>query len=170
MEVLYEPSPTGVFAAQAIEELEASVGSKLPDDYKDFVTKLGGVRFPSPRVTYDVEWRRVDAKALESDEDEDFEDDFMLLVLSDPENIHEHIRYLHAKDGTYEPFLPKTFFPFAKGATGDYLVMSLAENDYGAVYVYFPSDDPWGTGENNYLGYIASSFTDFIENKIRPYE
>lgn len=168
---LYEPSARGPFTATEIEELEQTLGCKLPVDYAEFVRTLGPVRFPSPRVTFDVVWQRVDGKAMDADEDEDFEDDFMLMILSDFENIQEHIRFLHgaySKDGT--SFIDKSLFPFSSDVDRGFLLMSLAEETYGKVYIYFPGDDPWGTGNNNYLGYVAGSFTDFIENKIRPYE
>jgi len=169
-DIVIEPSARERFSASDLNQIELAMGTNLPEDYKAFVSKMGPVSFGEDGVTFDVEWRRVDKKAMALGEDEDFEDDFMLLVLSDVDDVREHIDWLHAISGNYDPMVPRDFFPFSTGASREYFLMSLAKEDYGAVYLYFPSDDPWGTSENNYLGYIASSFTDFIENKIRPYE
>lgn len=167
-------SARGVVDAAELESLEQQVGFELPSDYKTFMMTFGPVGFGDEGVTYDVEWRRVDGKPLSSDEDEDededFEDDFLLLVLSNPEYIRECLSRLWLSGGAKVPRIPDKYFPIAQEAIYPYVVMSLEGDDYGAIYLYYPSDDPWGTGENNYLGYIAKSFTDFIENKIRPYE
>ena len=171
MVTLYEIDEENAFDASALAEIEQKLGLALPNDYKGFVLSTGDVAFIDDGVTSDFEWRRSNGAAIQSDETEDFEDEYMLLVLDGPEEIIENINVLHGhyrQDGV--GMLPKHLFPFTAGATREYLLISLAPKDHGSVYLYFPSDDPWGTGENNYLGYIASSFTDFIENKIRPYE
>lgn len=171
MIVNIQKSSRGVFSSEDIASLQTEAGGRLPEDFATFMQTMGPVSFGDDGVTFDVTWQRVDGEDMTADEDEEFQDDFMLLVFSGIESIKKHIRFLHgaySKDG--EPMIDKSLFPFSSDVDRGFLLMSLAEDTYGKIYVYFPADDPWGTGNNNYLGYIAASFTDFIENKIRPYE
>ncbi|MFM2390219.1 MAG: hypothetical protein RLZZ437_1774 [Pseudomonadota bacterium] len=50
------------------------------------------------------------------------------------------------------------------------VVMNVEQGDpdFGKVYVWFPSHDPWMTGTNTReLGFVANSFADFMNNLAR---
>ncbi len=171
MTALFRPTQRNDYTEAEIQRLIRAAEKPLPQDYLDFLREFGGVSFADAGVTFDVTWQRVDGQPMAADEDDDFEDDFMILILSSPQMVLETRSWLHGDDNPHlPPIIPKTLFPISRDADRGILLISLAEGTYGHVYIYFPGYDLWGTGNNNYLGYIASSFTDFIQNKIRLYE
>lgn len=170
MTIDLSPSPRGPMTEAELNDLEARAGHRLSDDYRSFMKTMGPVNFGDDGATFDVDWRRIDGQPMAADEDEDFEDDFMLLVLSDAEVIASNIDFLNTAHGAQGPMVPPVLFPFAAQATRGYLLMSLAQSDSGSIYLYYPSNDPYGEGENAYLGYIAPSFSTFLDTALRPYE
>jgi hypothetical protein len=93
--------------------------------------------------------------------------------LGDMRNLRLGTRSYYRDPEMAQNYLPPTYvnIGFAEPGPMD-VVMNVAVGgpDYGKVYVWFPSRDPWMTGSNTRgLGYVAGSFADFM-NGLAPKE
>ncbi len=119
-----------------VEEIELELGVKFPSDYKDFMLVYNGGSSASTGVYfggYD------DGVRFSS---------FLPLKYGD-DTLEES--YLESRD-----VLPENLTPIGYTGTG-FLAMSLGENDYGSVYVYYSDVEP---------EFLATSFTEFLNGLV----
>ena len=134
--------------SESISDFEGKIGSKLPDDYKNFLLKYNGGQ-PLPNSF----------KFFSNKEDGSSVDRFLSLGKEKNSNL---LKYYN----NYKDRIPSYFFPIAHDAGGNLICISCSESDYGYIYFWdhekeqnHAHTDYWG---NIYL--IDKSFNRFITN------
>lgn len=61
------------------------------------------------------------------------------------------------------PQYPENMFPIGGTAGQDMILLELSPQK-GRIWYWPEREDAWGRGDNKTLGYVAGSFTDFINN------
>lgn len=106
---------------------------KLPEDYKEHILKYNG-GYPNYEFINDI---RIHY--------------FHTITHSDHslENILEKLEHV----------LPKDFFPIAKDEGGNHICISLKQETYGEIYIWYHDMD-----ENKELEFLARDFNSLMNN------
>lgn len=139
-----------------IARVEAALGLTLPDDYKAFLKAHGF-----------VEWD-ID---IPDSFDYRFGPDHQPTVKNDGCISHlwpaAHLERMAADvrtgaAGSPPLFYPNTHFPIGGTPGQDQILMELTPKQ-GRIWFWPEREDHWGQGDNTELGFVAETFTDFIE-------
>jgi len=135
-----------------IDEFEIQLGNLLPDDYKKFLLKFNG-GFPEKKIFH------ID--------DQQGEDILSVLYGIDKENkTREHLTLAY-NFNFLRIDLPQNILPIGHDPGGNYICMSLSEDNYGKIYFWdheVPNEDKNGKTNYNNMYLIAEDFNVFIDN------
>ncbi|MGP3591072.1 SMI1/KNR4 family protein [Vagococcus sp. WN89Y] len=136
----------GALSEQEVANLENQLRIKLPSDYREFLKKHNG-GYPQP-----------DSFDFDDGNDGSSVDKFLEVGDSKNESIVEYYN-------DYKARIPKNFFPVAKDAGGNLILIEI--NDAGSGVYYWDHENETDDGDtpgmdNMYL--ITPNFNDFIDN------
>jgi len=138
----------GALPLQRLEQFEALLGTRLPDEYRQFLLQHNGGK-PTPSVFM-----------ISADEGD--------AMLHHVYGLHDgplHIRLDRARQ-TYLDRMPRSLFPIADDPGGNAICLGISGNERGKVYFWDhemeadEGDEP--TFENVYL--VAESFASFLKS------
>ena len=127
------------------------LGRKLPADYRTFLIRYdGGSPYPNifDEVTPDAVRRGPDTQAF-------------CDVIYDLDYARSE-----TDDATYGNAVPSGFIPIAQDPGGLEILLSLRDADFGHVFLWQGTTEPWGSEGNNEnrLFRQASSFVAFLDS------
>ncbi len=132
--------PDEAALADAVAELEAALGTTLPEPYRSFLLTYGGGA-PYPLI-FDY--------APDEDDPERFLD-----RLNRPARVQELFTGKTFGDGT-----PQGFAAIGEDPGGLIVLLSLHPGDFGAIYAWSATAEPWG-GPNNSPDMLVHLGADF---------
>jgi hypothetical protein len=145
--------PHGKISALKIQELEASIGYPLPNDYRNFLLACNGGRTEEGIFDYKLPDGRTWTGGVR---------EFLGFDLEYQKNIEFFLTMRGER-------VPANTIPIATDEGGNFIVLSFIGEDTGKVYFWDHNEetevDSQPTYENMY--FIANSFTDFL-NCLRP--
>lgn len=138
-----------------VAEVRRLAGAPLPDDYLDFLSRYGFASWDDALPAwFSYAVRQGDAVVEQTS---------ALTHLQSPSSIASLLQHAWSDDpASGFPVAPSTMFPFAGTAGQDLILLNLAP-ERGIWFLPEGREDPWGTGDNTQLGYIAPDFTTFID-------
>ena len=138
--------------AEEIAEVEALAGRSLPADYKGFLKDHGFVEWDMDIPdTFDYRLG-TDQPVVKS---------AYIAHLSNLAFLREFDKYGRADNPSQGlPQFPAEYFPIGGTPGQDKILLELGT---GRIWYWPERADPWGTGDNTELGYVAESFTRFVE-------
>jgi hypothetical protein len=155
-----EPKATAADIAAA----EAALGVKLPDDYKEFISRHGFVMFGR-----DSEERNLFSYVIEDRGQRETRQRGVSFLLELDKAVGNY-RYMTSTEDPEDdsrPMIPEGYLPIASDAGHGRLLLDIAANP-GQVWFWPQSEWRWGMEDNRALGFVAESFEAFI-NGLRPY-
>jgi hypothetical protein len=150
----FEKRPDPRFSEAEISEIEAEIKEKLPESFKEFLLEHGEMmfelgEFAKVKVYFDVnQTELVQEAALSYLGSKD-------LILRDWKAYaleHEYIEDIG-------PRIPPQMLPIGRALMrrDAILLLNLSEKNNGSIWIWDGPDETWGTGENRFIGYVASS-------------
>lgn len=155
-----EPKATPADIAMA----ESALGVRLPDDYKEFVSRYGFVMFGR-----DAEERNLFSYVIEEGGQRETRQRGVSFLLELDKAVRNY-RYMTSTEDPEDetrPMIPDGYLPIASDAGHGRLLLDIAAHP-GQVWFWPQSEWRWGTQDNRRLGFVAESFEAFI-NGLRPY-
>lgn len=160
MAVIITDSEAGT-SLEAIEEVEIRLGKQFPDEYKCFILKHNGgrpepchFRFKHPTGVWDP-YSNYDANGKW--------DWGMIAYFLSFSGQHETLfDYLIS----YEGRIPHDTLPIARDPGGNPILLAVSGANKGKVYFWMRENEPEDEEIINgfdYLGFVADSFTEFLE-------
>jgi hypothetical protein len=142
---------------EAVAGIMALGKGALPRDYLEFIATYG---FP--------EWEYTVPDSFDARTEADGQitvDERAISHLWSFESLSEKTKNIWRKDNPQNgfPMLPDNMFPVG-GTPGQDLVVVEMEPEKGRIWYWRFTNDAWGTPGNRTLGFVANSFTDFINN------
>lgn len=131
-----------------IRNWERMTGGSLPDDYKSFLFRFnGGSVYP-----------RLFKQSIPPS---------ILPSISAEEILDRLYRWdqvvaLYNRDG-YGKGIPEGYLDIGETPGPLEILMSIRKEDYGNIFAWIRSSSPWGTGSNDRLFLIATSFKIFLK-------
>ena len=150
-----------------LKELASRVRGNLPRRYVEILEVFGPPYFEKGDKAFTVDWSRFDGKKLRHDEQALFPEDYAISVFSSPPRLTEMLDHIEFCSSFEAPCLPRPFFPFATDVFSMMLLFDLSPERHGQIYAWQPVPEPWGEGENQYIGFVADSLDDFLFNRLR---
>lgn len=128
----------------------------LPKDYQEFIAEYPGGITPTEEDNFIV--------AQFKEESIEVQVDYLISLESLISDYSFGYESIYA-DGSKSK-LPPLHIIIASGSIDDFVLnVDKKSPDFGKVYNWTRSGDPWGTGDNTEgLGWVANSFTDFLNN------
>lgn len=152
------------FTPEQVAQIEARIGEALPEPYKEIVMTHGDLYFEHPRL-FDVEWQRIDGEPLDPAESRDFVTEYATYGFHSAERVLEQLDLIRMNIGDN---LPERYFPFAQDLQAMHLMLDLKRGrGHGAIWAWWFKSEPWGTGDNQYVGYVAESLEAFLFEATR---
>lgn len=166
------------FTEERLEQIEKHVGNPLPQSYRDFALKYGGVSIND----------RTKKKWYESRNLEYSQFDFpehcwaQFRIGSQTENrrvfVRDFLTWVQVEesylDFTVGPifddvdfFFPKFLVPIARDSGDSYFLVETG-SDKERIFFWERSDDQWGTGSNTMVGFVAKDVYELINNLEYP--
>ncbi len=131
------------------------MGRTPPADYQEFLLSHGFVEWDID-IPDTFQWRL-------RGEGQDVVKSSSVTHLEPVRKMESYLRHGRVDDPSRGlPQFPAEFFPIAGTAGQDAILMELAP-EHGRIWYWPEREDPWGTGDNTELGFVAESFTAFIE-------
>jgi len=151
-----------VFTDAQLAEIEKLVSKKLPVDLKTFLKQYGGVStgvgylddpvaFFVVRVQMGTSVSEYSAGFSYFTSHEEMVRSYTILTGDSP----------HFDAG---PRIPELMLPINNPSDNDMLLLDLSDKNYGKIWYWKAIEETWGSEDNNMLGYVAKSFTDFINS------
>ena len=130
---------------EEIQEFESQLGIRLPEEYRNYLLKHNGAL---PRkLDY---WMPGEKNWIES-----VHEMYALLSTDHPRSIRQFL--------TEDYGVPSGWLPIANSGYGDFTVISMLEEDFGAIYYLFHEVHGYDPTERTRGVYkLASSFTEWI--------
>jgi hypothetical protein len=155
-------------AESEIEKIEDLLGHSLTKDYVETLKQCNAPYIESLDKVVHCRWLNLDQSPAEGDEAEEFETISPIFSLWNVDTIITELKQVHEYSDKSKTFLPKWFVPIAhNGGGGDYIMDVSSGPDRGSIYLWYVNlNDPWGDGNNRFVGHIADNFTQFIQEKI----
>ena len=158
------------FSASEVAEIEQTVGMPLPESYKAFVAVHGNAYvtedFDDWRYVH-VDWRRTDGRPVPPEDAEEIETVFPFYGLWPADTALDQYTTLHIADDRLLT-IPRHYFPIGHDTGGAKFWLDLSEEGKGSVWVIYTNINvPWGEEGNNYIGFVAHDFEDFIAAKLQ---
>ncbi|PID36634.1 MAG: hypothetical protein CR993_04645 [Rhodobacterales bacterium] len=88
-------------------------------------------------------------------------------AFSHEEDYFEEFRELYEYVPETKTTIPKKYFPVGTDISGMYLLMDISPEKFGTIWAWHKSTDPWGKGDNLYIGFVADSYEDFLFNRLQ---
>ena len=139
----------------ALAQLTALAKTPLPADYIAFLKTHGFAQWDTELPSW-FSYRLEEAGGVVARRTR-------LAFLNDPEAVAQTLKFGFADDAPNGlPIAPPHMFPIAGTDGSDTILLDKVD---GGVW-FWPEDrqDPWGTGDNTVHGYVAPTFSDFINN------
>ena len=151
-----------------LARLSKRVTGQLPPRYAKIITEYGIPSFDLDGRYFDVAWSRIDGEVVTAPELERLQTEFLtfgFLTSETVANVLDMFERYAPRDGGFAA--PPHFFPFAQDVYSLTLVFDLSPERHGQIYAWQPVPEPWGEGENRYIGFVADSLDDFLFNRLR---
>jgi len=149
-----------VFTDENFLKVEKLVSKNLPDDVKDFLKKYGGVStglgyiddpiaFFIVRVPMGTAMREFSTGFSYFASYDEMIESYTILTGDSP----------HFDAGTR---IPEKMIPVSNPSDNNMILLDLSDKNYGKIWYWEAVEETWGSEDNNMLGFVANSFTDFI--------
>ncbi|NMO17778.1 SMI1/KNR4 family protein [Pyxidicoccus fallax] len=132
---------------ERIQEVEAQLGRKLPDEYKRFLLKQHGGH-PEPCEFEFVRQGEKDWAVIA----------YFLNLGDEHETLSEYLI-------SYEDRIPRDTLPIARDPGGNPILLAVSGKNQGKVYFWmreYEPDDPDEVQEYDHLGFVANSLDEFL--------
>ncbi|NJN05155.1 MAG: SMI1/KNR4 family protein [Rhodobacteraceae bacterium] len=138
-----------------IAELEALAGQALPADLIGFLRTHGFVEWDIDIPdTFDYRLGQSGQTVVKS---------AYVGRMASLHSLRDFVRYGRAENPSLGlPQFPPTYWPVVRTPGQDVVLTELGPSA-GRIWYWPERADPWGTGDNTELGFVADSFTAFIE-------
>lgn len=151
--------------AEDIQLIESSLGIKLPTSYVEFITRYGFVIFQSG---IDGMRDAFDYTITYPDRVEVHEGDIAYMMKADRVIQSYNIATDPDYGEEWSPCFPRNYLPIAGDAGQGSILLELDGDHPGRIWYWTEKQWPWGEEDNTWLGFVAESFYDFINN-LHPY-
>lgn len=142
--------------AADIMRVEAALGQELPADYKAFVGEHGFVE-------WDIDIPDSFDYRLGPEHQPTIKNDGCISHLWPVRHLERMAADQRSEGQDGLPLLyPNTHFPIGGTPGQDQILLELTPKP-GRIWFWPEREDPWGTGDNTELGFVAETFTAFIE-------
>jgi SMI1 / KNR4 family (SUKH-1) len=147
--------------ASDIAQIEGALGTRLPADYIEFVTRYGFVIFGD-----DDQRTCVFRYTLQGTGQRELHQHEIAFLYESPRvlKVWRNMGDTGQASGGSPPMLPPGVFPIGSDPGQGLILLELAT---GKVLFWRENDAPWGEGGNTRLGEVSESFATFI-NGLQP--
>lgn len=140
---------------EEIDELVGLAGYQLPADLTGFLRSYG-------LVEWDIDIPDTFDYRLGGEGQSIVRSAFVGRMAS-LNSLRNHVRYGQAYNPSMGlPQYPANYWPIVRTPGQDVVLIEL-EPTLGRIWYWPEREDPWGTGDNTEPGFVADSFTAFIE-------
>lgn len=153
-------------------KIEGILGCKIPEDYRHFLESCNGASIAMPPdeigAAVKVKWLRSDLTRAQPEEVADFPVLFFIGgIWAAAEVISEMEQFFVYGDQSLG-FLPRHYLPISQDNGGsDYIIDVSDGPQRGHVYLWpVNTNVSFGQERNEYIGFVARSFTEFVNEKI----
>ena len=144
--------------------IEATIGSRLPSPYVEFVTQFGFVVFEDIPGMRDAFHYTV---TFDGEEEKRQGDISFFHEPGELIQVHKYSTTAESEEDDMRPLFPAHFVPIASDAGQGEILLELGDHA-GRVWYWTEKEWAWGMGDNTWLGFVADDFYEFI-NKLQPF-
>jgi hypothetical protein len=149
-----------------LTQIETSIKQAFPAEYKEIITNYGFPYF-EPAMCFVPVWQKYNNEPFTQEELEGMTDvpERGIATFQEITTLAETYELLAQFPG----YIPPQLFPFTKDFGTSYLAFKLDDSpQHGSIWCVVNSDEPWGTGDNQCVGYVAPNLTEFLFTTLQP--
>ena len=145
--------PIQVFSEEDLAEVSQLWGGDLPESYCDFASRFGSVSLEGDGIPRWLMYSYKDGsnKRWMQGSVSGFLSSYWMK---------RHRAWLYSDP--VSPCFPPGYFPIAQDGTMSFFVMRL-DSIAREIWFWEESDEPWGSEDNDRLGFVADSLEDFFQ-------
>lgn len=152
-----------------IAALQAAFSAPLPEVFVTLHRQHGPIFFGDNEdggLQFDIAWRRIDGQEMAVDAFEDLLLDDVIDSMDSVAEIKDRLSDW-AELASWAP-PAGAYLPFSETHDAHVLMVAMSGPETGKVFVWQAGSSPWGEDQGAYVGFIADSFNDFLNNRLYP--
>lgn len=152
-----------------IATLKAAFSTSLPDLFVTLYQQHGPIFFgdnDDGGLQFDIAWRSIDGQDIAVDAFDDLLLDDVIDTMKSVPDILEVLSEWTELASSSPP--AGAYLPFSETHDAHVLMIAMTGPETGKIFAWRTGPDAWGEGQSAYIGFIADSFGDFLNNRLYP--